>query len=296
MVNAIQTEEVKKTRGKAPRAFIYNAVFEQPEMEVEILGPKPERVGRQVKRKAPAGTPVAMVHLWDSELLSAEQERHLFRQYNYLRFKADQVTGTGQRAVAKRSQLLEQASLVRNQIMEANLRLVVSIARKALARVNRMPWHTYKFDESELLGLVSDGNMSLMRAIDGFDYARGNKFSTYGSSAVKQNFSKSIGKSNVESARSQQSSSEELFDRRSDGRTNEHQVEARHAAQAAYATMLLDTLDERDRQVLVMRMYEELTLQQVGDHFGLTKERVRQIEAAALGKLRKVANEDSVEL
>lgn len=296
MDNANQTGEVKKTRGKPARKFIYNAVFEQPEMEQVILGPTPDPEGRTVTRKAPDGTPVALAHLWDVPLLTIDQERHLFRKMNYLRFKAEQMTGTGKVAVRKRAQMMEQITVVRNQIMQANLRLVVGIARKALGKVYRAPSYKFKFDEGELLALVSDGNMSLMRAIDGYDYGRGFKFSTYASSAVQKNFFKSVKDSNEEAARSRQSSSEEFFDFRADGRTDEHQVEARHQSQVAYATELLDTLDERDRQVLMMRMYEELTLDQVGEHFGITKERVRQIQAAALKKLRLVADENRVEL
>ena len=60
--------------------------------------------------------------------------------------------------------------------MRANLRLVVSIAKR------------YVNGPDRLFELISDGNMSLMRAVEKFDFARGSKFSTYASWAIMKNF------------------------------------------------------------------------------------------------------------
>ena len=76
--------------------------------------------------------------------------------------------------------LYDQAVTVKNQIVRANLRLVVSIAKRHVGP-------TDNFFE-----LVSDGNMSLIRAAEKFDYARGNKFSTYASWAIMKNFARTI--------------------------------------------------------------------------------------------------------
>ena len=76
--------------------------------------------------------------------------------------------------------LYDQAVAVKNQIVRANLRLVVSIAKRHVGP-------TDNFFE-----LVSDGNMSLIRAAEKFDYARGNKFSTYASWAIMKNFARTI--------------------------------------------------------------------------------------------------------
>jgi len=67
---------------------------------------------------------------------------------------------------------------VQNQIIRANLRLVVSIAKKRVGATT-----------ADLFELVSDGNMSLMRAVEKFDFSRGFKFSTYASWAIIKNFS-----------------------------------------------------------------------------------------------------------
>ena len=65
-------------------------------------------------------------------------------------------------------------------MVEANLRLVVSIAKRHVTPAN------------DFFSLVSDGNISLIRAVEKFDYARGNKFSTYASWAIMKNFARSI--------------------------------------------------------------------------------------------------------
>ena len=64
---------------------------------------------------------------------------------------------------------------MKNQIIRSNLRLVVSIAKRHVGPSNNF------------FELVSDGNMSLIRAVEKFDYSRGNKFSTYASWAIMKN-------------------------------------------------------------------------------------------------------------
>ena len=63
---------------------------------------------------------------------------------------------------------------------------------------------------------------------------------------------------------------------------------------------ILDRLDEREQQIIISRFglhrgQEPLTLKQVGAVMGVTKERIRQIEARALSKLRRAAEEDRIE-
>jgi RNA polymerase primary sigma factor len=192
--------------------------------------------------------------------------------------------------------MLAEADAVRNQIMEANLRLVVNIARKQLGRVTRTArWWEYQFDEHELNRLVSDGNMYLMHAIDRFDYARGFKFSTYACSAMKKNFSRDIQKSNRDSARCF-NNQEEWFDGVDESAGTEDQQTSRAEAAQTYVTELLGKLDEREAAIIRMRNFEEQTLEEVGRHFGITKERVRQIEARAMRKLRGIADEDHLDV
>src|SRR5690606_33103726 len=76
--------------------------------------------------------------------------------------------------------LYEQAVKTKNKIVQANLRLVVSIAKRHMG------------SSDDFFALVSDGNMSLIRAVEKFDYSRGNKFSTYASWAIMKNFARTI--------------------------------------------------------------------------------------------------------
>ena len=76
--------------------------------------------------------------------------------------------------------LYDESVATKNQIIRANLRLVVSIAKR------------YVGPAAEFFELVSDGNMSLIRAVEKFDVSRGNKFSTYASWAIMKNFARTI--------------------------------------------------------------------------------------------------------
>ena len=76
--------------------------------------------------------------------------------------------------------LQEEALAVKNQIIRANLRLVVSITKRHVGPSNNF------------FELVSDGNMSLIRAVEKFDASRGFKFSTYATWAIMNNFIRSI--------------------------------------------------------------------------------------------------------
>jgi RNA polymerase primary sigma factor len=171
-----------------PLDFIPNDSFESAskKLEAEILGELPEAIIPPRKLKAPSGLPTYLASLYDVPLLTREQEYHLFRQMNYLKFKAQKLReglDVCEPTVAVMDQidaLYQQSVDVKNQIVQANLRLVVSIAKRHMK------------SSDDFFGLVSDGNMSLFRAVEKFDYARGNKFSTYASWAIMKNFARSI--------------------------------------------------------------------------------------------------------
>ena len=95
----------------------------------------------------------------------------------------------------------------KNEIVSSNLRLVVSIAKRHVGP-------TENFFE-----LVSDGNMSLIRAVEKFDFARGNKFSTYASWAIMKNFARTIPGEFKQRDRFRPTS-EEVFLARADQRTD----------------------------------------------------------------------------
>jgi len=172
-----------------PISYMYNPQFDLPNADEIILSPAQQdktKSARKTAPKPPPGLPAYLRSLYEVPLLSAEGERDIFRRYNYLKHKADKLRcsidvnhiRTGKLRQIER--LLVQANAVKNEIVRANLRLVVSIAKKHLGGVQG------------LFELISDGNVSLMQAVEKFDYSRGNRFSTYASWAIMRNYARSV--------------------------------------------------------------------------------------------------------
>jgi len=184
--------------------------------------------------------------------------------------------------------LYEEAVKVKNQIVQANLRLVVSIAKRHISGTE------------DFFGLVSDGNMSLIRAAEKFDFARGNKFSTYASWAIMKNFARTIPEEFKQRDRFR-ATPEELFTAHQDERTDQVGLEAAQALRERQVERILASLDEREQQIILSRYgldhtVEPLTLKEVGSEMGVTKERIRQIESRAMNKLRQAAAEEHIEI
>ena len=131
--------------------------------------------GKQVERKAKKA---------DSVLLTGAQERVIFLQYNYARFRVRQLQDALNNQTPSTEQAREMlrwhrmAKGFRAQIAEINLALVLAMAK-------RVP-----LGESDFGDLIGEGNMALMRAVDKFDCGRGFKFSTYGCRAILKAFSR----------------------------------------------------------------------------------------------------------
>ena len=115
------------------------------------------------KTRGPSGLPPYLASLYEVPLLTREQEYHLFRKFNYLKFKAVKLRDKLDPAHARTTvmdeieKLYDEAVKMKNEIVQANLRLVVSIAKRHVTRTE------------DFFGLVSDGNMSLIRAAEKFD-------------------------------------------------------------------------------------------------------------------------------
>lgn len=279
-----------------PLDFIYSPEFEQiktPEQEREVLGPPPPSPQPQKPAKVPPGLPPYLASLYEVPLLTREQEVHLFRKMNYLKYKASKLREKLDPA-HPRSELMdeieklyEQAVATKNEIVSANLRLVVSIAKRHVG------------PGTNFFELVSDGNMSLIRAVEKFDYTRGNKFSTYASWAIMKNFARTIPDEQRHRERFRTSQSE-MFNMTEDMRSDQYEREGAQLLRERQIERILARLDPREQQIIVSRFglgdrREPLTLKQVGAELGVTKERVRQIEARALSKLRKAAEEEQIE-
>jgi len=276
-------------------SYVYNAEFELPSADETILGAPsaPGGNGSAPKRvRPPRDLPPYLQELYRQPLLSPDQERNLFRRYNHLKFKADRlrsqidVLRVSDALLDQVESLLKRAESVKNEILQANLRLVVSIARR---HVGRSP---------QFFEIVSDGNLSLMRAVEKFDYARGYKFSTYASWAVMRNYARTIPEQMYQSARLMTSMDEMLAGAAARGETGRESMTegARHLVAKGLAL-----LTARERDVVVRhwgldREGKGMTLDQIGQLFGVTKERVRQIERRALSKIRSALGSEHAEL
>ena len=226
----------------------------------------------------------------------------------------------------------------REQMIKANLRLVVKIA------------HDYEGYGLPLLDLISEGNIGLMKAVERFDPAKGGKLSTYGSWWIKQSIKRALANQSktirlpvhlvdkIAKMRRAAMKLQEIFGREptdeelgdelgisasrvaqmrtaairpasldapigEDDSNNFSEIVQDENADSPYDTLeektttlmlreFVKTLDPREATILTYRFGldggSEKTLEDVGEKFGVTRERVRQIQNIALSKLRRL--------
>ncbi|MHC4115666.1 MAG: sigma-70 family RNA polymerase sigma factor [Planctomycetota bacterium] len=225
----------------------------------------------------------------DAPVLTREREVELFRQYNYLKYmacvnragiKPAKVSG---RRLGKIEKYLARAETIKKIIIEANLRLVVSIASK------------HAGTGANLQDLISEGNFSLMRAAEKFDYTRGFRFATYATLAIAKDFARKIP---AEISRPDKAPTASFANVQRDLRITEAaDFGAIERARQSLVQVIENELNQNEQYIISNHFglvegghplkKKKKTLRQIGDDLGLSRERVRQIELAALQKLRQ---------
>jgi RNA polymerase sigma factor (sigma-70 family) len=280
-----------------PLEYIYHASFDDPGAEAEILGRMPgmdEYENQRKQMRIPKDAPPELASLYELPLLNKEQEQHLFRKMNFLKHQANRLRAKLDPARARIQDLnriedlQNQATAIKDQLVSSNMRLVVAIAKKHAAQ-------TDNFFE-----LLSDGNMSLLRAVEKFDYSRGNKFSTYASWAIMKNFARSIPEEKRRRER-YVTGHEEMFETAADTRSDEQEIVSAVEQKKHQVNRLLEYLEPRERQIVRMRngldnYSENMTLEEIGQQLGITKERVRQLNVRIMNKLRSIARDHRIEM
>ena len=255
----------------------------------------------------------------------------------------DLLTSDQEQAIGDRITAGDQAA--KTELIEANLRLVVSVAKKYNSNTS-IPF----------LDLVQEGNMGLMHAVEKFDFTRGFKFSTYATYWIKQYIQRAIADqgrairvpvhiveannlinrterqltqsfgrkatpeevakeldmdmekytSIIEHSKSLLSMDKTINDDEDtdmneivgDNRAENPVEKMRKEATREMIIKVFDSLDEREKEIIMMRYGfddgEAKTLDDIGELVGLTRERVRQIEIKALRKLRQPARANAI--
>lgn len=280
-----------------PLDYIPNEHFASVRTEAQekkILGPTPPGDPAKKKPKPPRNVPPYLASLYEMPLLNREQETHLFRKMNYLKYKASKLrekldpSRPATTLMDQIDRIYDESVAVKNEIISANLRLVVSVAKR------------YLEPGENFFELVSDGNMSLIRAVEKFDFARGNKLSTYATWALMKNFARAIPHELQRRARFRPSPGE-IFADLEDARSDPDEMESAQLRRSAQIARVLTQLDQRERKIIEDRFglgdrRRPMTLKQLGVELQVSKERTRQLETRALNKLREAIVREKIEL
>lgn len=294
VVRPLSTKQRAARIFELPLECMHSKEFDQPQAEQTILTSTSNLGTTLNSHSPPSGLPSYLAALYETPLLSRDQERQLFRKYNYLKYTADllrrqlDVARPKVGLMNRIDGLYNDAIQTKNQIIRAHLRLVVFLAKKRTISADHF------------FSLISDGNMSLFRAVEKFDYSLGNKFSSYATWAIIRNFAGTIHKTFQHQARFP-TGHDEVLAAKPDLRGNHITAEAQQSVRAGHVSRILRYLDEREQLIITRRFglesgKEPKTLEEVGVELGVSRELIRRIQARAMNKLRGAARHEGIQL
>lgn len=340
-----------RTSTLSPAAAVHRQA-EPPGCE-SLPAPGPEPGGGPADRNDAGGGPSSdlfrqyLREIGRIPLLSAEEEVELARCVEAGLFAEEKLNSTpdlDSQLAVDLDRLVVMGRMAKRRLIEANLRLVVSVAKRYIGRGLTM------------LDLVQEGNLGLIRAVEKFDYARGYKFSTYATWWIRQAMSRALAdqartirvpvhvvelinrvvrvqrrmlqehgyEPTAEEVAGQLELTQErvsevlrlaqepvslhapvgeeddvaLGDLIEDGDAASPVESAAFLLLREHLEAVLSTLGERERKVVQLRYGladgRPRTLEEIGRIFGVTRERIRQIESKTLNKLRDHAFADQL--
>ncbi len=225
-------------------------------------------------------------------LLTHAQESALFRQMNFLKFRASQLrdkldlSDPDPETVEKIRSLLNDATEIRDHLIRANTRLVISVVKQFVTPQQ-------SFDD-----MLSDGIFTLMQAVEKFDFDRGFRFSTYAYRSIARNACRQVKTFSRDESRVTRDADEWAFVGKDLSLAARQDKE--YSELGELMSSMVRQLDRRERFVIRSRYAlgahrKKRTFQYLADKLGVSKERARQLEKRALEKLQNMAAELTID-
>jgi|688.fasta_scaffold235894_3 RNA polymerase primary sigma factor len=287
---------------KANFKFWFLDEFDDDKSASSILGEMPgleefEKKKVVIQKELNKVTP-ELRQFYCEPLLNKAQEFHLFRKMNYLKYRASRhykwyLRSSLQKMKQTFINCLEEAQFIRNKIVCCNTRLAAQVYKKRK-----------DFYGDDVDNLLSDCFTNIIKAVDGFDFRRGFKFSTYctwvlmnnslrdhqGDKKFQENFATNVTDASLTN----------MIDNASFNEDERREKATTIASDIAVIFQKLFEKDEREAEILSeyfgIKDGKKKTLKEISEAMDITKERVRQIRNSALSYIQNLVATGSISI